>query len=411
MLAQAAGLSPRLAVHLPAQPCPSPIGNPTAHSLENHPVNPVLAITPLRAATLLLALTMAGCTVLDVSGDKLDYRSKANKTDPLDIPPDLTQLARDGRYQAQSGVVSASGQRQAATAAQAVAAAPATVAPMATPDMRIERLGNSRWLVSTMPPEKIYPLLRKFWLDRGFQLTEDNAGVGLLQTNWAENRAKLPLDFLRSTLGRAFDNLYSTGERDQYRSRVERTATGSEVYISHRGMVEVYQDARRESTIWQPRPIDPDLEAEFLARFMVSLGAKDDLARSAVAAAPATAAKARVASVATTATMEIDDSFDRAWRQVGLALDRGGFTVEDRDRSAGLYFVRYVDPKLANKEDPNFFQKLFNSDKDAARPQRLRVLVKAVGTKSVVSVQNSAGVADDSAIARQIIGKLTDELR
>lgn len=374
-------------------------------------MNPVLAITPLRAATLLLALTMAGCTVLDVSGDKLDYRSKANKTDPLDIPPDLTQLARDGRYQAQSGVVSASGQRQAATAAQAVAAAPATVAPMATPDMRIERLGNSRWLVSTMPPEKIYPLLRKFWLDRGFQLTEDNAGVGLLQTNWAENRAKLPLDFLRSTLGRAFDNLYSTGERDQYRSRVERTATGSEVYISHRGMVEVYQDARRESTIWQPRPIDPDLEAEFLARFMVSLGAKDDLARSAVAAAPATAAKARVASVATTATMEIDDSFDRAWRQVGLALDRGGFTVEDRDRSAGLYFVRYVDPKLANKEDPNFFQKLFNSDKDAARPQRLRVLVKAVGTKSVVSVQNSAGVADDSAIARQIIGKLTDELR
>ena len=213
------------------------------------------------------------------------------------------------------------------------------------------------------------------------------------------------------TFGRAFDNLYSTGERDQYRSRVERTPTGSEVYISHRGMVEVYQDARRESTIWQPRPIDPDLEAEFLARFMVSLGAKDDLARSAVAAAPTTVAKARVATVATTATMEIDDSFDRAWRQVGLALDRGGFTVEDRDRSAGLYFVRYIDPKLAAKEDPNFFQKLFSSDKDAARPQRLRVLVKAAGTKSVVSVQNSAGAADDSAVARQIIGKLTDELR
>ena len=374
-------------------------------------MNPVLAITPLRAATLLLALSMAGCTVLNVSGDKLDYRSKATKTDALDIPPDLTQLARDGRYQAQSGVVSASGQRQAATATQAVAAAPATVAPLATPDLRIERLGNSRWLVSTMPPEKIFPLLRMFWLDRGFQLTEDNAGVGLLQTNWAENRAKLPLDFLRSTLGRAFDNLYSTGERDQYRSRVERTPTGSEVYISHRGMVEVYQDARRESTIWQPRPIDPDLEAEFLARFMVSLGAKDDLARSAVAAAPATAAKARVATVATTATMEIDDSFDRAWRQVGLALDRGGFTVEDRDRSAGLYFIRYIDPKLATREDPNFFQKLFSSDKDAVRPQRLRMLVKAVGTKSVVSVQNSAGVADDSAVARQIIGKLTDELR
>ena len=378
-------------------------------------MNPVLAITPLRAATLLLALTMAGCTAVNVSGDKIDYRSKATKTDPLDIPPDLTQLARDGRYQAQSGVVSASGLKQATTGAGAVAVAAvaATVAPLATPEMRIERQGNSRWLVNTLPPEKIYPLLRKFWLDRGFQLTEDNAEIGVMETNWAENRAKIPLDIIRSTIGRAFDNLYSSGERDRYRSRVERTPTGSEVYISHRGVSEVYLPGQRDTTdtVWQARPTDPEMEAEFLSRFMVTLGAKDEVARSAVASAPAAPAKARIATVATTATMEIDDSFDRAWRQVGLALDRGGFTVEDRDRSAGLYFVRYIDPKLANKEEPNFFQKLFSSEKDGARPLRYRVLVKAAGTKSVVSVQNSAGAADDGAVARQIIGKLTDELR
>jgi len=376
-------------------------------------VNPVFAITPLRAATLLLALTMAGCTAVDVSGDKVDYRSKATKTDPLDIPPDLTQLARDGRYQAQSGVVSASGLKQSTAAGAVAVAAAATVAPLATPEMRIERQGNARWLVSTLPPEKIYPLLRKFWLDRGFQLLEDNAEIGMMETNWAENRAKIPLDIIRSTIGRAFDNLYSSSERDRYRSRVERTATGSEVYISHRGVSEIYVPGQRDTTttVWQARPTDPEMEAEFLARFMVTLGAKDEVARSAVAAAPAGPAKARVATVATTATMEIDDSFDRAWRQVGLALDRGGFTVEDRDRSAGLYFVRYIDPKLANKEDPNFFQKLFSGDKDTARPQRYRVVVKATGTKSVVSVQNSAGAADDGAVARQIIGKLIDELR
>lgn len=383
-------------------------------------MNAVFAITPLRAATLLLALTMVGCTSVNVSGDKIDYRSKAGKTAALDIPPDLTQLAREGRYQAQSGVVSASGLKQSvgtgtgAGAGTALAvAAPATVAPLTTPEMHIERQGNSRWLVSSLPPDKIYPLLRKFWLDRGFQLVEDNAEVGLLETNWAENRAKIPLDFIRSTIGRAFDNLYSTGERDRFRSRVERTATGSEVYISHRGMAEVYTPGQRDSTntVWQARPTDPELEAEFLSRFMVSLGARDEAARSAVAAAPTAPARARIATVATTATMEIDDSFDRAWRQVGLALDRGGFTVEDRDRSAGLYFVRYVDPKLANKDEPNFFQKLFSGDKDAARPLRYRVLVKAAGAKSVVSVQNSAGAADDGAVARQIIGKLTDELR
>ena len=374
-------------------------------------MNSVLTLTPLRAATLLLALTLAGCSSFDNtgSGDKLDYRSRANKTEPLDVPPDLSQLARDGRYQAQSGVVSASNLKQAGSAAGAAAAT--TVAPLPSNDLRIERLGNSRWLVSTLPPEKLFPLLRKFWLDRGFVLTEDNAEIGIMETNWAENRAKIPLDIVRSTLGRVFDGLYSTSERDRYRSRVERSATGSEIYISHRGMVEVYEGARKESTVWQPRPTDPELEAEFLARFMVSLGAKEEVARTAVAAAPSAPPKARVATVATTATMEIDDSFDRAWRQVGLALDRGGFTVEDRDRSAGLYFVRYIDPKLAGKEEPNFFQKLFSSNKDAVRPLRYRVLVKASGAKSLVSVQNSSGSADDSDVARQIIGRLTDELR
>ena len=374
-------------------------------------MNSVLTLTPLRAATLMLALTLAGCSSFDnaVSGDKLDYRSRASKTNALDVPPDLTQLAREGRYQPQSGVVSASNLKPAGTAP--VAGPAASVAPLASADLRIERLGNSRWLVSNQTPEQLFPLLRKFWLDRGFVLTEDNAQIGVMETNWAENRAKIPMDLIRSTLGRVLDGLYSTSERDRFRSRVERSATGSEVYISHRGMIEVYDSARKESTVWQPRPTDPELEAEFLARFMVSLGAKDDVARVAVAAAPSAAPKTRVATVASTATMEIDDSFDRAWRQVGLALDRGGFTVEDRDRSAGLYFVRYIDPKLAGKEEPNFFQKLFSGDKDALRPQRYRVLVKAAGAKSLVSVQNSAGTADDGAVARQIIGRLTDELR
>ena len=374
-------------------------------------MNSVLTLTPLRAATLMLALTLAGCSSFDnaLSGDKLDYRTRASKTNALDVPPDLTQLAREGRYQPQSGVVSASNLKPVGTALGAGPAA--SVAPQSSADLRIERLGNSRWLVSNQSPEQLFPLLRKFWLDRGFVLTEDNAQIGVMETSWAENRAKVPLDFVRSTIGRVFDNLYSTGERDRFRSRVERSATGSEVYISHRGMIEVYDSGRKDSTIWQPRPTDPELEAEFLTRFMVSLGAKEELARVAVAAAPSAAPKTRLATVASTATMEIDDSFDRAWRQVGLALDRGGFTVDDRDRSAGLYFVRYIDPKLAGKDEPNFFQKLFSNDKDALRPQRYRVLVKAAGAKSLVSVQNSSGAADDSAVARQIIGRLTDELR
>ena len=381
----------------------------TERFLENFNVNSAFAITTLRAATLTLALTLAACSSLDglMSGDKLDYKTKAVKVDTLEVPPDLSQLSRDGRYQTQSGVVSASNMRQAGNAQ-------ATAAPVAMPavssDMRIERQGNSRWLVTNLPPETLFPLLRTFWKERGFALVEDNAEIGLMETNWAENRAKIPMDFIRGTIGKIFDNAFSSSERDRFRTRVERTATGSEVFISHRGVVEVYDSIQKVSTVWQARPTDPELEAEFLTRLMVRLGAKDDLARATVANASAPPPKAR-GTAATSSTMELDQTFDRAWRQVGLALDRSGFTVEDRDRSAGMYFVRYIDPKLAGKEEPNFFMKFFSSDKDAGRPQRYRVLVKAAGAKTQVSMQNSQGATDDSAIARQIIGRLIDELR
>ena len=375
-------------------------------------MNPVPVITPLRGATLLLALSLSACSSLDSpsANDKVDYRSQAGKTAALEVPPDLTQLAREGRYQPQTGVVSANTLRQQAGAAPSSAAA-APVAPQALGDLRIERQGNARWLVTNLPPEKLYPLLRSFWTERGFALALDNPEIGVMETDWAENRARIPQDLVRRTIGRVFDNVFSTPERDRFRTRVERTANGSEVFISHRGMQEVYMTEGKDQTIWQPRPSDPELEAEFLSRLMVKLGAKEDSARATVANAPLSAPRARVATVPDTAAMELDEGFDRAWRQVGLALDRSGFTVEDRDRSAGLYFVRYVDPKTAGKDEPNLFQRLFSSDKDAARPQRLRVLVKAAGAKTQVTVQNSQGAADNSLPARTIVGKLIDELK
>jgi len=374
----------------------------------------VAALTPTRAAALLLALSLAGCSSMEgvMSGDKVDYRSTATSTTQgLEVPPDLTQLAREGRYQVQSGVVSANTMRKPGAAAPGVVGA--AVAPSAVGDMRIERQGSSRWLIAGQTPEQLYPQVRSFWGERGFVLVVDNPEIGLMETDWAENRAKLPLDFIRRTLGKALDNLYSTAERDRFRTRIERTATGSEVYITHRGMQEVYSDTRQESTIWTPRPSDPELEVEFLSRLMVKLGAKEETAKAAVATNASVASakpKPKSATLPAVAAMEIDQPFDRAWRQVGLALDRSGFTVEDRDRGAGLYFVRYIDPKLAGKDEPNFFSKLLGGDKEV-KPQRLRVVVKAGGAKTQVSVQTSDGAADNSEAARTVIGKLIDEVK
>jgi outer membrane protein assembly factor BamC len=264
-------------------------------------------------------------------------------------------------------------------------------------------------------PEQLWPRLREFWQESGFTLSSDDPTLGIMQTTWAENRMKIPDDFIRRTIGRLFESAYSSSERDQFRTRVERLpGGGTEIYITHRGMEEVYTSALRESTVWRPRPQDPQLEAEYLSRLMVKLGMREEAARTAVAAAPEAPARARPVAPAAAGsgavTLEVDEGFDRAWRRVGLALDRSSFTVEDRDRAAGLYFVRWVDPKTLPKEEETFFSKLFGGER-GGQPQRFRVLVKAEGNKTRVSVLNPQGAPETGDAARAIVAALERELR
>ena len=363
------------------------------------------------AATLL----MGGCSSIDglFGGSKVDYRTQAAKTAPLEVPPDLTQLAREGRFRATADTVSASGMQSRAAAV----ATTTQVAPNAVGDIRLERQGNQRWLSVPLPPEQVWPVVKAFWAERGFALEVENAQTGVLETAWTENRTKIPEDFIRRTIGRVFDALYSTGERDRYRTRLERTASGTEVYISHRAMEEVYTSAQKDNTTWRAKPADPQAEAEILSALMVRLGTKEDEARVAMVKATTSTAPSRPAAAAVGAaapvgatSLVVEDDFDRAWRRVGLALDRSGFSVEDRDRAAGLFFVRYVDPALAGKEEPGFLSRWFGKAEPAA-VQRLRVLLKAEGGKTTVTVQNSQGAPETGAAARRIIGEVSAALR
>ncbi|MDB5732065.1 MAG: hypothetical protein JWQ03_1960, partial [Variovorax sp.] len=169
--------------------------------------------------------------------------------------------------------------------------------------------------------------------------------------------------------------------------------------------------ARKDQTIWQPRPTDPELEAEFLRRLMVKLGASQEQAKALVASGT-TAPTSRVATVGGQPTVQIGEGFDTAWRRVGLALDRTGFTVEDRDRAKGTYFVRYVPPDPEKKE-PGFFSKLITLGRSGAAdaPLKFRILVKGEGESSTVTVQNEAGASDTSANAQRIVQVIADDLK
>jgi len=383
----------------------------------------ILRVTFPRSSRVLAALSclavLASCSSIDnmLSGDKVDYKSNSSaRSAGLEVPPDLTQLSKESRYQQQNGAISAS-TFQAAAAASAPAMVP-VVAPQAVGGFKIERLGTERWLSTTLTPEEVYPQVRAFWKDNGFNLIQDRAEAGVLETDWAENRAKLPNDVIRNTIGKLIDSAYSTGELDKFTTRIERTATGSDIFITHRGMIEIYVGDRKDSTVWQPRPAEPQLEATFLSRLMVKLGAKEEVAKTTVAAAGSAASgpsgppRARIVEGRPAQTLQLDDGFDRAWRRVGIALDRSGFTVEDRDRGQGLYFVRYVDPAYAGREEPNWFSRMFKGKKaDETGLAKYRVKVTAEGPTSTVAILDSQGKAETGEPGKKIANLLLEDLR
>ncbi|MBL8387730.1 MAG: outer membrane protein assembly factor BamC [Hydrogenophaga sp.] len=355
------------------------------------------------AAVSLAAMLASGCSVLQE--DKIDYHS-ARQVNALEVPPDLTQLSRDSRYQVPGSTVTASGYQTAQTTAGS-----STTATTKVGDVRIERSGSQRWLVVDRPADKLWAPVKDFWNENGFVLTLDQETLGVMETDWAENRAKLPQDFIRQTLGKVFDSLYSTGERDKFRTRLERNGNGgTEIYISHRGMVEVYTDSRKDQTVWQPRQADPELETEFLRRLMVKLGVSEAQAKAATAASPS-ASGAKLVTVGNQSVVQMEDDFDRAWRRVGLSLDRSGFTVEDRDRSKGVYFVRYLPAGATDGAKPGFFGRLFGSSEAQVKPTQYRVVVNTSGTTTSVSVLNAQGQADSSADAKRILQLLADDLK
>ncbi len=374
----------------------------------------VLSLRVVIASPLLLLAL--GCSTQSslFEGKKIDYKS-AGQIQPLEIPPDLTSPSSDDRFSIPDGKAPSSatlstydGAKTAGTTDKA-----AKVLPTNT-KIKVERDGSQRWLKINMPAEELWLQVKDFWQETGFILKVDAPEAGVMETDWAENRAKIPQDFVRNTIGKIFDGLYSTGERDKFRTRLERgkEAGTTEVYISHRGMQEVYTSELKKDTRWQPRKADQELEAEMLLRLANRLGSED--AREQADAAPKPEDRAKLVKAAEgKSQLNVLEDFERAWRRVGLALDRIGFTVDDRDRSKGLYFVSYVDAQDDNKVKPKgFFARLFGSgDPKPGKQEQYRILVSDAGENTAVRVQDKAGNAEKTTVGDKILDLLYNQLK
>jgi len=374
---------------------------------------PVLKLTSIA----LCVLTLAGCQGLrdTLSGENaIDYES-SQRVDPLSIPPDLTQAAADPRYRAPATGSTTLSQFQSleqnAPSTSQAALTKVAVLP-SYPGIEVKRDGNLRWLIIDTPPEQLFPKIEEFWYEMGFSLDVIDPKAGIMITNWAENRANIPESGLRNLLGGILDSVYDSGERDKFRTILERIDGGkTEVFISHDHMVEVLYGISQGEVKWERGEEDPGLNAAMLARLMVYLGEDVEQARQQMAQAQEQSLKPDVQNnVATDGTITIDEPFEQSWRRVGLALDSGNFAVDDRNRSEGNFYVRYVDTDTGRRpEEPGLLSRLFGAeDKPAATQYRLNL--QGDGDRTVVRVYNEQGVQQNDETSTRMLSVLAERL-
>ena len=366
------------------------------------------------ALECVVLLTLTGCESMGTIGKRIDYKS-ASTAPSLELPPGLTTPSYDDRY----SVSTASG------FAAEKAAHPNTELLPTNADAHIVRGGTERWLVVKATPEQAWSIVRKFWTDTGFVIASEQPDIGVMETDWAENRAEIPQDIFRKYIGKYIDVFYTTYKRDKFRTRIERGVEPGtvEIYVSHRGMEQVpttkIDNVQPAAFAWALMPPNPDLEAEMLSRLMMRFGAPQTVAeaatsKTAMANAPV---HARLEKADGISKLIVDDPFDRAWRRVGLALDRTGFTVVDRDRSSGTYYVRFADPdtEMAKLDrQKGFLSKfinVFRKDDDKDKPEQYRIKVAESAPNSTVVVEDTTGKPDKSPASDRILALLRDQLK
>lgn len=373
----------------------------------------------LHCGLLLLVFgALGGCQTITAKLDEVDPETrveykKSRSLPPLEVPPDLTSSTVDDTLAvpdiSPSGTATYSvysGERSDPQLAQRENVLPGQ------DNVRVERDGNKRWLVMRGEPEEWWPKAREFWLQNGFLIKQEDPRIGIMETDWMENRADIPKDPIRSVLSKVLDNLYSAATRDKFRVRLERTQEpgGTELFLSHSGVEEVVQGG---STIWQPRPSDPELEAEMLNRLIVFFGVDEKKAQALLARESETPRATLTKDANGVISLTLQEDFSRAWRRTGLALDRIGFTVEDRDRSRGLYYVRYADPLKDQEKQEGFLSRMKFWGEDDKKPPTEQYLVSVASEldSTRIAVINQDGARDNSETAGRILTLLHEQLK
>ncbi|ETD72223.1 membrane protein [Pelistega indica] len=363
------------------------------------------------ASVLLVGFSLSACSTIDdlMESEQVDYKSTV-RGDPLTLPPDLSSAQINPQYSTHDGAASAAAYNQALAKSQKQRANGGVLPTDG--EMQVLREGDKRWLQVNRDPNVVYRDVIAFWGNEGFTINRDNPAAGIVETDWAENRAKIPGGLLRRALGSIIDMVADSGERERFTTRLERVNGKTEVFISHERMVETSMDRDGTSFKWLPAEEQQELNAIMLSRLMAFMGAPKEKAREAVKATNSTASqKAYKADfVGNNVALGMNANQESAYRQVGQALSSAGFTIDSSDASKGDYIVRYLDTDTGEKrKSSNIISRLFG-DKGNKIAVPYTINVTGEGAQSVISVRNAQGAVDQSETARRILSVLREKL-
>ena len=304
-----------------------------------------------RAAVYLLLLAgLSACDSIPFINNAPDYKA-ASRARPLEVPPDLTASPSSDAY-------SIPGSTNYSTYSQAREGQEVAVEKvLATPEgVRLEKSGGQRWLVVNAPPEKIWPVIRDFWNEMGFAVRVENPQLGIMETEWIDSDSitKKETGDWGDKFDKWLDQLSRFTDKKKFRTRLDRgnDSNTTEIFMTHRSVLGTPEDGKKQLgdidaskklDVKEVDSMDIELDTELLRRLMVKLGVEEQKSKSIVASATILNRAEVIKDADGSATLVLNDPFDRAWRRVGLALDRVGFVIEDKDRSNGIFFVRYAD--------------------------------------------------------------------
>jgi len=328
---------------------------------------------------VLLSVALSGCGSLpaldEVVPDNTQEYRKAETMPPLDIPPDLSATRiNDDIAGTRNSTATYSEFEEAATNPLATKY---NVKAQVKPSLSGE--GDKRHLIVPSTREIVWQNLVDFWAQRGIEIKRQDQRIGLMDT--------------------------VVGSDDYaYRLRMERGDTSKHalVYVGAAGFEENTQ--KNEAMLRQI--------AEYLGG-LHQVAQQEIKQKQAAAPKVATVNAIIMDETGGHQALVVEDEYSTVWRQVGRVLDSKGFAVEDRDRSAGTYFIHYLDPfNEAEVDEEGLLSKLAfwkdDAEKAPAEYYYIKLISDAANTKVIILDAEQTRTSSDT--AKRLLNLIQEQL-